>query len=117
MGQESLISNRRGLGGGFGHRPQWTSLLFGAAKESIVADIEAKVAGTSYSTWRIGLTHDIAQRKSKWSETELCSAWKAWLALSLRDAQDIEALFIRKGMKGGTGGSLENNKLVYVYIF
>jgi len=35
------------------------------AKTTIIAAINAKV-GTGYSAWRIGLTHDLADRKKFW---------------------------------------------------
>jgi hypothetical protein len=74
---------------------------------------------SSYSVWRIGLTHDLATRKSYWKDTEKedIQYWTNWTANSLSDAQDIEAHFINKGMQGGTGGDLSANKTVYVYIF
>jgi hypothetical protein len=31
--------------------------------------------------------------------------------------QDIESLFLEKGMKGGTGGDLSARKTLYVYIY
>lgn len=86
-----------------------------STKASIVAAIEAKV--TTYSYYRIGLTHDLATRKAEWAKTESVAYWANWTADSLSDAQDIESLFINKGMKGGTGGNLSSNKTVYVYVF
>ena len=89
------------------------------SKESIKAAIEAKKSSYSYSVWRIGLTHDLAERKRYWTDTEKESTglWADWQADSLSDAQDIERHFINKGMKGGTGGDLRLYKPVYVYIF
>ncbi|MGA9545354.1 MAG: hypothetical protein WBQ85_17390 [Candidatus Sulfotelmatobacter sp.] len=88
-----------------------------ATKASIIAAIQAKTS--SYSLYRIGLTHDLAERKTYWRDTEKENVkyWEDWKADSLSDAQDIERLFINKGMKGGTGGSLSANKTVYVYVF
>jgi hypothetical protein len=88
------------------------------AKATIIAAINAKV-GTSYSAWRIGLTHDLAERKTYWGQTSKLdvSQWNAWTADSLSDAQDIERHFVNKGMKGGTGGDLDSRKTTYVYIF
>jgi hypothetical protein len=88
-------------------------------KTDIIAAIDAKVGSTQYSIWRIGLTHDLAERKKYWSETEKqdITHWSDWQADSLSDAQDIESYFINKGMKGGVGGDLSPHKTVYVYVF
>ena len=90
-----------------------------ASKASIISAIQARVGSTSFSAWRIGLTHDLAERKKYWGETENqnVGCWVAWTADSLSDAQDIENHFINKGMKGGEGGKLTPGKTVYVYIF
>jgi hypothetical protein len=69
---------------------------------------------------RIGLTHDLAERKSYWKDTEKQNVdyWKDWQADSLSDAQEIETYFIQtKGMKGGEGGNLSARKTVFVYVF
>jgi hypothetical protein len=81
--------------------------------------ITSKVGNTKFSIWRIGLTHDLVERKKYWKETEKenVTYWSNWTADSLSDAQDIEAHFIGKGMKGGTGGSLSARSIVYVYVF
>ena len=88
-----------------------------ASKASIISAIQAKAP--SSNLWRIGLTHDLAERKQYWGVTQQqdLKYWTAWTADSLADAQDIEAHFINKGMKGGVGGNLSANKTVYVYIF
>jgi len=89
------------------------------SKQGIINAIVSRVGNTAYNSWRVGLTHDLAERKKYWSETQKMnvSYWTAWEADSLSDAQDIEAHFINKGMKGGTGGDLSSTKTVYVYIF
>jgi hypothetical protein len=86
-----------------------------ATKASIIAAIEAKVS--TYSYYRIGLTHDPIKRKEEWGSSESVTYWAQWPADSLSDAQDIERLFINKGMKGGTGGNLVPSKFVFVYVF
>jgi hypothetical protein len=89
------------------------------AKSTIIAAINSKV-GTNFSSWRIGLTHDAAERKSYWGTTkgQNVSRWTAWTADSLSDAQAIETYFIQeKRMKGGEGGDLRSGKTTYVYIF
>lgn len=88
-------------------------------KSGIIAAINSKVRNTALSAWRIGLTHDLAERKKYWRDTEnqAVSHWLAWEADSLSDAQAIESHFINKDMKGGAGGDLSAQKTVYVYIF
>ena len=90
-----------------------------AWKNTIISAINDRIVGTGLSAWRIGLTHDLAERKAFWRDTkkEGVNHWTAWSADSLADAQDIESQFINKGMKGGTGGDLSPNKTVHVYIF
>ena len=87
--------------------------------QGIANAIVSRVGTTSYSSWRIGLTHDLAERKKHWGGTqkENITCWTAWEADSLSDAQRVEAHFINKGMNGGTGGDLSARKTVYVYIF
>jgi len=89
-----------------------------ATKASIFAAIQSKV-GSNYSACRIGLTHDLAERKTYWRDTEKKNVdyWKDWQTDSLSDAQDIERHFINKGMKGSVGGDLSAYKTVYVYVF
>ena len=90
-----------------------------STKSGIIAAINSKVGTTALSAWRIGLTHDLAERKKYWRDTEnqAVSHWSSWEADSLSDAQAIESHFIDKGMKGGAGGDLSAQKTVYVYIF
>ena len=89
-----------------------------ATKASIIWAIQSKI-GPTCSVWRIGLTHDLAERKRYWKDTENqnIAYWSDWTADSLSDAQDIESHFINKGMKGGTGGDLSAYKTVYIYVF
>jgi hypothetical protein len=88
-------------------------------KEKIIEAIEGKVGGASHSFWHIGLTHDVAERKKYWKETEKKNVehWSDWQAESLSEAETIEALFIERGMIGGTGGDLSRWKITYVYVF
>ena len=74
-----------------------------ATKVSIISAINTKVGTTSYSAWRIGLTHDPAERRQYWTETQSQStgSWSQWLADSLSDAQELESYFIQKGMRVG----------------
>ncbi|MGD0058251.1 MAG: hypothetical protein ABSD58_02425 [Verrucomicrobiia bacterium] len=88
-------------------------------KADIIAAITTRIGSSKFSVWRIGLTHDLVERKKYWADTEKLDTqyWTWWQADSLSDAQDIEAAFINKGMDGGTGGDLSLYKAVFVYIF
>ena len=90
-----------------------------AQKNVIIDAINKKVGSTRFEIWRIGLTHDRYERKKYWRETEKQNVqyWSDWTAESLSDAQEIEAMFIKKGMKGGTGGDLSSRYTVYIYVF
>lgn len=89
-----------------------------AAKASVIAAIQVKV-GSKHDIYRIGLTHDLDERKAYWKDTakETVTYWSNWTADSLSDAQDIEAHFIKKGMQGVTDGDLSAYKTVYVFVF
>jgi hypothetical protein len=88
-----------------------------------IGDIErsilSKIFGSDIRKWRIGLTNDLRVRYEHWKQTENLSVidWDAWEADSLSDAQALEASFIGKGMKGGTGGNLSASQPVHVYVF
>jgi hypothetical protein len=89
-----------------------------STKATIVSEISSHTKLYLASAWRIGLTHDPVERRRHWSnDGHHTSLWKQWQADSLTDAQDIEAAFINKGMKGGTGGDLSARSTVYVYVF
>jgi hypothetical protein len=90
-----------------------------ATKASIMSAINAKIGTTAFNIWRIGLTHDLKERKTYWKDTEKKNVdyWSDWQADSLSDAQDIERHFIDKGMQGGTGGDLSSRYTTYVYVF
>jgi len=63
-----------------------------ATKASIFPAIQSKV-GSNYSAHRIGVTHDLADRKT-YLEGHLkknVDYWKDWQADSLSDAQDIDS--------------------------
>lgn len=81
--------------------------------------ILSEISGTDIRKWRIGLTNDLRVRYEHWRETENQKLldWDAREADSLSDAQAVEANFIRRGMKGGTGGNLSPSLRTFVYIF
>ena len=90
-----------------------------ASKSRIMSAIAAMVGTTSCRSWRIGLKNDPSGRKTYWqdSEKQNVGVWSQWSADSLSDAEEIEAHFISKGMKGDAGGDLTTRQAVYVYIF
>jgi hypothetical protein len=93
------------------------ALLGIRSKEDIAKAIVMRIGLSRPSAWRIGLTHYPFTRKAFWEGSEDVRHWTLWECRSLSDAQDIEAAFIRRGMKGGTGGDLSPRYPVFVYIF
>lgn len=90
-----------------------------AAKHAIIAAIDNKIAGTTLSTWRIGLTNDLLGQKTHFLEAERRNViyWSSWPAVSLADAQAVETHFVDKGVKGARYGHLSGFRPVYVYLF
>jgi len=89
-----------------------------ATKESIQSAIQAKV-GLNYHAYRMGLTHDLAERKAYWKDVKKqdITYWSDWPADSLSDAKDVESHFIDRGMKGAIAEQLSACKTVHVYVF
>ena len=91
--------------------------------KQVIADAISSLVESSqtanYGAWRIGLTHELSQRKKEHKDSgKDVQYWKQWQADSLSDAEEIESYFINtKKMKGGTGGNLSSAMAVYVYIF
>jgi hypothetical protein len=80
-----------------------------ASESAIKEAIEGKV--THYSVWTIGVTDDPDRRREEHDNPDI---WYHWNADSEQVARNVEAYFIDKGMKGGTGGG---GGADYVYIF
>ena len=80
-----------------------------ATETDIKSAIERLV--TTYSYWTIGVTDDLARRKREHGNPE---HWHQWDADTEQAARNVEAHFISKGMKGGSGGL---GRADYVYIF
>lgn len=79
-------------------------------EQQVKADIERYISG-KYSIWTIGVTDNPQKRKE---EHDSPKYWHQWSASTEQAARDIEACFLKKGCKGGTGGGGNAN---YVYIF
>jgi hypothetical protein len=82
-------------------------------ESELKAAIEGKVI--TYSLWTIGITDDPERRKKEHeNEGKSVAHWSHWKADTEDIARDVEAYFIGKGMKGGTGGTGHGE---YVYVF
>ena len=80
-----------------------------ASELAIKAAIDAKVR--AYFVWTIGVTDEPNRRRREHDNPRV---WYHWDADSEQVARDVEAFFLGKGMKGGTGGG---GWADYVYIF
>jgi hypothetical protein len=78
-------------------------------ERDLINAIEAKA--THYSAWTIGITNDPQRRRGEHGNPKI---WYHWKADSERIARNVEEYFIKKGMKGATGGG---ERSIYVYIF
>ena len=92
------------------------------SKSAITMGINARVGsvGTPYSAWRIGLSHNPAERQRYWQDIakQDLACWTQWTADSLEEALAIQSYFINdKRMNGGPEVDLYANKTVFVYIF
>ena len=80
-----------------------------ATETAIKAAIESLVS--VYSNWTIGVTDDPARRRREHGNP---TPWHDWDADTETAARNVEAYFLAKGMKGGTGGP---GRADCVYIF
>lgn len=88
-----------------------------ASKEDIKLSIEATVKRydpEDYKLWRIGTTTHPVERKTEWDNPK---DWHMWEVSSKEVAADLEKHFTEKGMKGARGGDIDENEIVFVYIF
>lgn len=77
-----------------------------------------KYTGSNYGRWRMGITNEPTQRRAKHdSEGKDTSRWRHWSAGSKESTRLIEAHFLDKGMRGGTGGGREADPPKFVYVF
>jgi hypothetical protein len=72
-----------------------------------------RMIATTYSLWTIGLTINPGRR-----EVEIGSptGWRLFEASSEEVAKNVEAHFVRNGMKGDTGGSAFGANYVFIYM-
>ena len=82
------------------------------SSKDLISIIEKKVS--KYHLWTIGITTRPNSRKK---EHDNPKHWHVWEANSLTAAQNTESHFIDLGMKGGTGGDVDDKYTMYVYIF
>jgi len=96
---------------------QKTSSSKTSSKEQIIRDVEGHVqkCGGPYSKWYAGIATDPDQRLfTDHNVNRKTDAWIFRKAKSEQDARYIEKYFLRKGMKGGTGGG-KNPRHFYAY--
>ena len=87
------------------------------SKEDIKLSIEATVKRYNpedYKLWRIGTTTRPAERKTEWNNPK---DWHMWEVSSRSVAADLEKHFTEKGMKGASGGDIDEKKTIFDYIF
>jgi hypothetical protein len=93
----------------------------GMDAEQIAKEIDARVRRSrepKYSAWRVGITQDPGDRRAQHKAAGRdITHWMQWQADELGDAMAVEAHFIERGMKGGTGGDMDNDRTTWVYIF
>ncbi len=81
------------------------------ASESQIKSAIEKIVNGAYSLWTIGVTDDPDKRKEEHGNPK---HWHQWDADTEQEARNVESYFIKKGMKGGSGGL---GSADYVYIF
>lgn len=70
-----------------------------------------------WSNWYVGITRNIDKRKKE-HQSKLGRKFKlfrAWKANSVADAVELEKLFLKKGMRGATGGWGRDSGYIYIY--
>lgn len=80
--------------------------------------IALKMAGKAPESYRVGLTHDPAERRRQHDvEHGATPAWQQWPISTLAEAQEMERLHLGRGCHGGTGGQLDPWRPVWFYCF
>ena len=79
--------------------------------EVFITEAIQRAASNNYPAWTIGITDLPTRRRMEHGNP---GSWLQWDADTERIARNVEALFIARGMKGGTGGA---GRADYVYIF
>ena len=81
-------------------------------RSDIISEIENH---KDYRIWTIGITNNESRRKQEHDDAgKSIKHWQSWETDSSDDAHYIEKYFLDKGMKGGSGGTDDPNR---VYIF
>ncbi len=74
-----------------------------------------QVGITNFNLWTVGITEDTERRKAEHkSKGENIDSWREWRADTETIARNVESYFLKKGMKGGSGGV---GHPTFVYIF
>ena len=89
------------------------------SKEMIINDIDdhlTKSGRRFYSEFYIGITNDVERRM--FTEHNVAKDkmwWRYRTADSVQTAREVEAYYLKKGMRGGKGGGIEDSLIVYCY--
>jgi hypothetical protein len=82
-------------------------------ESDLIAAIQVGIS--NFNLWTIGITDDPERRKTEHkSKGQNVTYWKDWKADSETIARNVESYFLKKGMKGGSGGG---DHPTFVYIF
>ena len=88
--------------------------------ETIKQEIDTKIRetciGKFYSDYNIGITKDPEKRVFKDHKVERNKCHWIFEAENKQAVSEIEGYFIEKGMKGGTGGRIDD-ECVFVYVY
>lgn len=89
------------------------------SKEDIIKDIDSHLTKSGrrfYSEFYIGITNDVVRRLFTEHNVSKDKMW--WIyrrASSAQIAREVEAYYIKKGMRGGSGGGNDESLIVYCY--
>lgn len=79
--------------------------------DSLKRAVERHRGETPYSKWTVGITEDHHRRKKEHGNPP---SWDWWPADNEKVAREVETYFLKKGMKGDTGGG-NTPKIIYMF--
>jgi hypothetical protein len=85
-------------------------------KTEIEELIREKCIGKFYSDYSIGITKNPKERVFSDHKVDRNKCHWIFESENKKDSCEIESYFIKKGMKGGVGGNIDD-KCVYVYVY
>ena len=84
--------------------------------DAIYEHLKKDVDGNNFSKFYIGITNDIERRLFGEHNVPRNGHWRIHReAINKDHAQAVEEYFLKKGMKGDTGGGFEDSVWVYCY--